>query len=285
MGKKILTIDDSKTLRIIVAKHLAPFGVQTLEAENGQQGVVRAREGVPDVILLDYNMPVMDGYHTLAELKTDPALKAIPVVMLTTETVEETVIKLIKLGLKDYIAKPFTREVFLQKLNPILSLYDGKEVPPAPPPAVAKPPAPAVDQKEKAAPKIVYLTKNEDVRILDCPGPNSPKFSTFASALESNVREEIDAMAKEGLKQLIIVISDGLLSDSAIAQKFTDFVEHARKLSLTIRFVAESLQLQDALKRSAEIASIPADTSLECALKSMRQEPVQESCASAKPEA
>jgi two-component system, cell cycle response regulator len=124
MSKKVLTIDDSKTLRMIIGKHLAPFGIQMFQAENGEVGIVRARETSPDVILLDYNMPVMDGYHTLIELKADPALKAIPVVMLTTETVKETVVKLVKLGLKDYIAKPFTREILLAKLNPIIGLYD-----------------------------------------------------------------------------------------------------------------------------------------------------------------
>lgn len=129
MNKKVLTIDDSKTLRMIVGKHLSPFGVQMVQAENGEEGVMRARESAPDLILLDYNMPVMDGYHTLIELKADPDLKDIPVIMLTTETVKETVIKLVKLGLKDYIAKPFTREVLLQKLNPLLQLYSGDEIP------------------------------------------------------------------------------------------------------------------------------------------------------------
>jgi two-component system, cell cycle response regulator len=125
MNKKVLTVDDSKTLRMIIGKHLAPFGVQLLQAENGEQCLVSARQNTPDLILLDYNMPVMDGYHTLVELKTDPNLKSIPVVMLTTETVKETVLKLVKLGLKDYIAKPFTREVLLEKINPILGLYEG----------------------------------------------------------------------------------------------------------------------------------------------------------------
>ncbi len=127
MSKKVLTIDDSKTLRMIIGKHLAPFGVQMFQAENGEVGIVRARETKPDLILLDYNMPVMDGYHTLIELKADAALKGIPVIMLTTETVKETVVKLVKLGLKDYIAKPFTREVLLEKLNPILNMYDGEK--------------------------------------------------------------------------------------------------------------------------------------------------------------
>jgi CheY-like chemotaxis protein len=130
MTKKVLAIDDSKTLRMIIGKHLTPFGVTLLQAENGEQGLARARDGSPDLILLDYNMPVLDGYHTLIELKTDPVLKEIPVIMLTTETVKETVIKLVKLGLRDYIAKPFTRDVLLQKINPILGLYEGAEVPP-----------------------------------------------------------------------------------------------------------------------------------------------------------
>ena len=129
MHKKVLTIDDSKTLRMIIGKHLSPFGVEMLQAENGEQGIERAREEAPDAILLDYNMPVMDGYHTLVELKTDPNLKSIPVIMLTTETVKETVMKLLKLGLNDYIAKPFTREVLLDKLGPILGLYDNDQTP------------------------------------------------------------------------------------------------------------------------------------------------------------
>jgi two-component system cell cycle response regulator len=125
MSKRVLTIDDSKTLRLIVGKYLKPFGVGIIEADNGAVGIEKAKAENPDLILLDYNMPVMDGLQTLEGLKKDPALRPIPVVMLTTETVKETVIKLIKLGLKDYIAKPFTREALVQKLNPILGLYEG----------------------------------------------------------------------------------------------------------------------------------------------------------------
>jgi two-component system, cell cycle response regulator len=151
MGKKILTIDDSKTVRTIISKHLSQFSVGMLEAENGEQGVACAREGAPDLILLDYNMPVMDGYHTLVELKTDPQLKSIPVVMVTTETSKETVIKLLRLGLTDYIAKPFTRELLLEKINAIVGLYNGDQ----PPPEENKKPvveakSPVTDQKNAA---------------------------------------------------------------------------------------------------------------------------------------
>lgn len=129
MAKKVLTIDDSQTVRTIIKKHLSQFSVQVFEAEDGEKGVSCARENLPDLILLDYNMPVMDGYHTLVELRSDPRLKPIPVVMVTTETSKETVVKLLRLGLNDYIAKPFTRDLLVKKINPFLKLYEGDVVP------------------------------------------------------------------------------------------------------------------------------------------------------------
>jgi len=131
MSKKVLTIDDAKTVRMIVTKNLSPFGVEILEAENGEIGVAKAKEGIPDLILLDYNMPVMDGHQTLLALKDNPSTSHIPVIMLTTETVQDTVLKLIKLGLKDFIAKPFTREILLKKVNTVLGLFEGDEPPSA----------------------------------------------------------------------------------------------------------------------------------------------------------
>jgi two-component system, cell cycle response regulator len=176
MNKKVLTVDDSKTLRMLIGKHLASFGVEMHQAENGEQGIQRARETHPDVILLDYNMPILDGYHTLIELKTDPALKPIPVVMLTTETVKETVVKLLKLGLKDYIAKPFTREVLLQKLNPILGLYEGTEVPPE------KPMAANIPELSTGPAKPTILAIDDKVNILEQLKTNLSEVYSFIVA-------------------------------------------------------------------------------------------------------
>lgn len=174
MSKKVLTIDDSKTLRLIVTRHLKPFGVDVIEAENGQIGLTKAQAEMPDLILLDYNMPILDGFHTLVELKTDPALKPIPVMMLTTETVKETVFKLIKLGLKDYIAKPFTRELLLQKVNGVLGLYEGdtppseSELSPKEEEWSGKPMVLAVDDKENVLKMLKeYLGEEFDVRTAD----------------------------------------------------------------------------------------------------------------------
>ncbi len=129
MPKVVLTVDDSKVVRTIVARHLRPFGIDVLEAENGQVGLAKARESKPQLILLDYNMPVLDGEKTLESLKADAELHDIPVIMLTTEAVAETVVKLIKMGLKNYVTKPFSREDLLLKANQVLHLFEGNEVP------------------------------------------------------------------------------------------------------------------------------------------------------------
>jgi CheY-like chemotaxis protein len=129
MSKVVLTVDDSKVVRTLVGRYLKPFGVGIIEAENGQIGLTKARECQPQLILLDYNMPVMDGYKTLEALTQDPILRQIPVIMLTTEAVAETVMKLVKLGLKNYITKPFSRQDLIKKINTVLQLYEGSEVP------------------------------------------------------------------------------------------------------------------------------------------------------------
>jgi len=129
MSKVVLTVDDSKVVRTIVGRYLKPFGVDIIEAENGEMGLTKARECHPQLILLDYNMPVMDGYKTLEALTQDPTLRQIPVIMLTTEAVAETVMKLVKLGLKNYITKPFSRQDLIKKVNTVIHLYEGSEVP------------------------------------------------------------------------------------------------------------------------------------------------------------
>ena len=191
MSKKVLTIDDSKTVRLIVTKHLSVFGIEILEAENGEIGVAKAKEGKPDLILLDYNMPVKDGHQTLIELKDDPATSPIPVIMLTTETVQDTVLKLIKLGLKDYIAKPFTREILLKKVNSSLGLYEGDE-PPSPENVqaiVAGPPPPPGSEG-----KIPVLAIEDKVNILQ-------QLEEYLGEKYLVIKAETGAAAEEAMKK------------------------------------------------------------------------------------
>jgi two-component system cell cycle response regulator len=122
MRKKILTVDDSKTVRIIVRKAFKAFDCDIFEAGNGVEGLAVAAKELPDLILLDITMPVMDGVETLTKLKSDPQLKGIPVMMLTAEGGKEHVLKIAKIGVRDYIVKPFKEDLLVEKANRIVEL-------------------------------------------------------------------------------------------------------------------------------------------------------------------
>ncbi len=129
MRYKVLTVDDSKTVRIIVKKAFKTFDCEILEAGNGVEGLAIAAKEVPDLILLDVTMPVMDGVEMLTKLKSDPALKAIPVVMLTAEGGRDNVLKIAKIGVRDYLVKPFKEEVLIEKCGRVIDLKPLSDAP------------------------------------------------------------------------------------------------------------------------------------------------------------
>lgn len=129
MRYKLLTVDDSKTVRIIVRKAFKGFDCEILEAANGVEGLAVAAKETPDLILLDVTMPVMDGVEMLTKLKADPALKAIPVMMLTAEGGRDHVLKIAKIGVRDYIVKPFKEEVLIEKAGRIIDLKPLSDAP------------------------------------------------------------------------------------------------------------------------------------------------------------
>lgn len=122
MRYKILTTDDSKTVRIIVRKAFKSYDCDILEAANGVEGLAVAAKEAPDLILLDVTMPVMDGVEMLTKLKADPQLKGIPVIMLTAEGGRDNVLKIAKIGIRDYLVKPFKEEVLIEKVGRIIDL-------------------------------------------------------------------------------------------------------------------------------------------------------------------
>lgn len=122
MGLKILTVDDSRTIRLIVAKAFKAFDCEVLEAQNGVEGLAVASKEKPDIIILDITMPIMDGYETLTKLKSDPELKSIPVIMLTAEAGKDNVLRIAKLGVRDYLIKPFKEELVVERVGRIIDL-------------------------------------------------------------------------------------------------------------------------------------------------------------------
>jgi two-component system cell cycle response regulator len=122
MATKILSVDDSRTIRMIVGRTFKPYDCQICEAGNGEEGLAAAAREKPDLIILDVTMPVMDGVTMLGKLKEDPALKTIPVIMLTAESGRENVLQIAKLGVRDYLVKPFKEEQLIEKASRIVTL-------------------------------------------------------------------------------------------------------------------------------------------------------------------
>ncbi len=113
MGKKVLIVDDSSTMRKIVTRSLRQAGFEfdeILEAGDGLEALAILRQGKIDLVLSDINMPNMDGIAFLREKSSDPALKGIPVVMITTEAGNDVVGEAKSLGALGSIKKPFTAE-------------------------------------------------------------------------------------------------------------------------------------------------------------------------------
>ena len=122
MPAKILSVDDSRTIRMIVGKAFRPYDTTIIEAANGEEGLAAAAREHPDLIILDITMPVMDGVTMLTKLKEDPELKSIPVIMLTAESGRENVLHIAKLGVRDYLVKPFKEEQLLEKAGRVVQL-------------------------------------------------------------------------------------------------------------------------------------------------------------------
>jgi CheY-like chemotaxis protein/CheY-specific phosphatase CheX len=145
MPIKILSVDDSRTIRRLVAKAFSPYDCTVCEAGNGEEGLAAAAKERPDLILLDVTMPVMDGVTMLTTLKANADLKAIPVIMLTAESGRDNVLQIARLGVRDYLVKPFKDEQLIEKAGRVVSLSKKAQptLAPRPATAVAKPAAPA----------------------------------------------------------------------------------------------------------------------------------------------
>jgi DNA-binding response OmpR family regulator len=122
MAYKILTVDDSKTIRMIVKKAFSPYNCDLFEGENGVEGLAIANKEKPDLIILDITMPVMTGIEMLEKLKSEKDLKDIPVIMLTAESGKENVMKIVKMGVRDYVVKPFKGDQLIERAKSILKL-------------------------------------------------------------------------------------------------------------------------------------------------------------------
>jgi len=122
MALKILSVDDSKTIRMIIKRTFSTYDCSVDEACNGEEGLAKASTLKPDLIVLDITMPVMDGVTMLSKLKEDATLKDVPVIILSAESGRENVAYIAKLGVRDYLVKPFKDEQLIEKVVRVIPL-------------------------------------------------------------------------------------------------------------------------------------------------------------------
>lgn len=115
---RALVIDDSRTVRAIIRKILTDVGLEVVEAGNGREGLEQLRQ-VKDLelILVDWNMPEMNGLDFIKTVRADRSHDQVRIVMVTTETEQEQVIRALEAGANEYVMKPFTRDILVAKLS------------------------------------------------------------------------------------------------------------------------------------------------------------------------
>ena len=116
---KCLIVDDSKVIRKVAEQLLAQIGLAVDEAEDGSIALTKCRETAFDVILLDWNMPVMGGMEFLAALNAEPAIHRPKIIFCTTENSQDHIRSAIGHGADEYMMKPFDRDTLSRKLQSV----------------------------------------------------------------------------------------------------------------------------------------------------------------------
>ncbi len=239
MALKVLAVDDSKTIRMIVKKAFKTYDCEVIEAENGKEGLETASKEKPDLIILDITMPVMTGPEMLEELKKDPALKEIPVIMLTAESGKENVVQILKMGVKDYMVKPFKGEQLIERVIKLVTLES--------------------KQKEGEDTTKKYFSTVEDVQILTLP----QKLDRPASVdIERHFKSKVEAMVNSGIKKFILDMSKVGGTNVTLIKLIIMVIQSCQKASIGIRIVGTAT-VSDELKGFAETSEITVDLSIE----------------------
>lgn len=117
--KKALVVDDSKAIRMILARTLRDLGFEVREAANGREAldVIAVEQHAVTLVLVDWNMPDINGLELLKRLRQIPDQCTAVVVMVTSETDTDKMVIALEAGANEYVMKPFTREILIEKLQ------------------------------------------------------------------------------------------------------------------------------------------------------------------------
>lgn len=121
-----LIIDDSRAMRSILRRIVTDLGFETLEAGHGQEALDHLEAGrVPQLCLIDWNMPVMDGYTFVTKVRENPEWRDITLMMVTTESEHGQIVRALAAGAHEYVIKPFTPDAIVEKLELLGLVQDG----------------------------------------------------------------------------------------------------------------------------------------------------------------
>lgn len=120
MAKRILVVEDQEDNRRILRDLLDSAGFEMIEADDGQQALVAAEQHRPDLILMDIQLPVLDGYEATRRIKANPALKSIPIIVVTSYALSGDEGKAREAGCDAYVTKPYSPRQLLAKIREYL---------------------------------------------------------------------------------------------------------------------------------------------------------------------
>ena len=241
---RVLTVDDSRAVRSIVVRQLNEWGVETDEAEDGIKGLEKLDEVLYDLVLLDVTMPEMDGPTMLAKMRE--AGNKTPVLMLTSEAKRSIVGEVMKLGIEDYILKPFKPEELKAKVSKVLKDLGGAGATPvsaaaAISPSVAPDPVPGEPAGEPGARRFVDVFLVDDMDNVH---------KRLRSLLPENISMDACSSAQDALNRVRervyrLVIVDNQIPDvnsAALMNQMRALQPRATMISLCLRTADNALE-------------------------------------------
>ncbi len=240
MALKVLAVDDSKTIRMIVKKAFKPFKCEIFEAANGKEGLEMAANEKPGLIVLDITMPVMTGIEMLEKLKADPELADTPVIMLTAESGKDNVMQILKMGVKDYMVKPFKGPDLIERVKKVISLEEKQ----------------GSGSEDTAA---QYFSMDGDIQVLSLPRKIERPVSV---AIEGALKVKIPAMQESGINRFILNLSRVQGTNVTLIKLIIRVIQSCQKTGIRIRVVGTD-SIRDELKDFQETSEISIDLSME----------------------
>ena len=224
MSLNILTVDDSKTIRMIVKKAFKTYECNIFEAENGVEGLAVAAREKPDLIVLDITMPVMNGIEMLGLLRAEPGLEKIPVIMLTAESGKENVTQILQKGIADYMVKPFKGEDLIKRAEKVVKLT----------PKIA----PDCTGPSTKCPSDILFSSEDDVQIL---APPSKITRPVSIEVHDRLEQKTVEMANSGSRKLILNLGKIREFNISLIKIVTSAIDTCTRHGISLRVVANQV--------------------------------------------